>query len=617
MIKFRHLAAAAAVISMLWSCENPVTPEQDDNGETISDIELSVSADKITYNPDEPDGNSFTVTSNVPWTANSDTGELIFSPYEGQAGETVVTVTGMTAGKTGSITITTTKRFSGDSQKTATVSVTGSESSGESGETGKVIYEDNLDKATYSSSTVYIDQWDDYINATGEGAADVYYTGMTVSIRNNFTSKGYPGASGKNAFNLGGDGVTLTVHDISLSPGQEKLELTFGVVPPQNSTFTPGTTLKLHVDFDGGESLGNELDFSVKQYGTWYFATCSFGITGGTPSSLNFMLQSGANGVRIDDLKLTVTDYAAQTVEYSDEVRNAPWPELPETVKENRSYKYITHRSTTFRSGKEVRNYSACYDTVRHNPVWVAYPCHPVYREGGYARTEPDPWRPDPEMTLKEQSIIFGSDWAEWPWNGASSATDGFQYWQTMSDGSNFTRGHLLRSADRSGNGAEINIQTFYPTNIAPETWLYPDIHGQLEDLLTDEWTCNDTTYVVSGCWYGDNSWFTYDACSWDQTSENSKICRVPTHQFKVYLRTRNGNTGKTIAECSAEELMAIGFWLPQDVERQGTISGGNLADFARSVDEIEALIGGEFNFFPEAPASVTATYNLSDWGVN
>ena len=102
MIKFRHLAAAAAVISMLWSCENPVTPEQDDNGETISDIELSVSADKITYNPDEPDGNSFTVTSNVPWTANSDTGELIFSPYEGQAGETVVTVTGMTAGKTGS-----------------------------------------------------------------------------------------------------------------------------------------------------------------------------------------------------------------------------------------------------------------------------------------------------------------------------------------------------------------------------------------------------------------------------------------------------------------------------------------------------------------------------------
>ena len=62
---------------------------------------------------------------------------------------------------------------------------------------------------------------------------------------------------------------------------------------------------------------------------------------------------------------------------------------------------------------------------------------------------------------------------------------------------------------------------------------------------------------------------------------------------------------------------MAIGFWLPQDVERQGTISGGNLAYFARSVDEIEALIGGEFNFFPEAPASVTSAYNLADWGVN
>ena len=40
------------------------------------------------------------------------------------------------------------------------------------------------------------------------------------------------------------------------------------------------------------------------------------------------------------------------------------------------------------------------------------------------------------------------------------------------------------------------------------------------------------------------------------------------------------------------------------------------LSTFARSVDEIERLTGGEFEFFPEAPDKVTASYNLADWGL-
>ena len=214
-------------------------------------------------------------------------------------------------------------------------------------------------------------------------------------------------------------------------------------------------------------------------------------------------------------------------------------------------------------------------------------------------------------MTLSEQSIIFGQDYANWPY-----VEDLYQYWMQMPDGRNFTRGHLLRSDDRRGAGEEINIQTFYPTNRAPEELLYPDVHSELESLLTGSWTCSDTVYVVSGCYYGDDNWTTWDACSWDIKSDLSKECVVPTHIFKIYLRTKSGNTGRSVYDCSADELMAIGFWLPQDVNGEGERSGGNIADFAYSVDEIERLTGNEFEFFPEVPDEVTATYDLNDWGL-
>ena len=535
----------------------------------------------------------------------------VFGPEKGQAGETVVTVTDMTPGGTGKITVTTNKRFSSDTQKSVTVNVTSSEEEIVPPPAEVIIYKDNLDAATYSDA-VYIDQWDGYINAEGEGAADVYYTGQTVSIRNNFTSTGYPDASGKNAFNFGNNAdAHLVVHDIALKPGQECLELTFGVVPPQNSTFTPGSTMNLYVDFDGKSGRTNELDFEVQKYGTWYLATTSFRIEGGTPSTVNFIMKANASGVRVDDLKLTVAETASQTVEYGgSSAEGRPWAELPASLSANPDYKFIYHSTTTVSSNQEVRNYSACYDIRRHNPVWVAYPCHPIYREG-YGRTDPDPWQPDPEMTLSEQSIIFGQDYANWPY-----VEDLYQYWMQMPDSRNFTRGHLLRSDDRRGAGEEINIQTFYPTNIAPEELLYPDVHTDLESLLTGSWTCSDTVYVVSGCYYGDDSWTTWDACSWDIKSDLSKECVVPTHIFKIYLRTKSGNTGRSVYDCSADELMAIGFWLPQDVNGEGERSGGNVADFAYSVDDIERLTGNEFEFFPEVPDEVTAAYNPNDWGL-
>ena len=78
-------------------------------------------------------------------------------------------------------------------------------------------------------------------------------------------------------------------------------------------------------------------------------------------------------------------------------------------------------------------------------------------------------------------------------------------YWSPMPSGKTVTKGHLMRSAERGcgnkNNPIDLNIQTFYPTNIAPERYLNEtssDSHwDMIEQLLPDKWRCNDTLYVV------------------------------------------------------------------------------------------------------------------------
>ena len=297
--------------------------------------------------------------------------------------------------------------------------------------------------------------------------------------------------------------------------------------------------------------------------------------------------------------------------------------ERPTTVIANADYKYVDHRGTTYKSRKNVRNYEACYDIRRHNPMWVAYPCHQIYWEGGYTRPVKDPWRPDPSFSEDEQSIIYASDWNNWPWSSTDGKpTDKYIYWSPMPSGKTVTKGHLMRSAERGcgnkNNPIDLNIQTFYPTNIAPERYLNEtssDSHwDMIEQLLPDKWRCNDTLYVVVGCYYGDNSWILQDACDWGRTSSVSKDCLMPTARYKLVLRTKNGNTGKPIWECSADEVMAIGFWFPQSFTGEKLSSLPPLADYIYSVSEIEKKIGGEFSFFPLAPTEAKKKYNINDW---
>lgn len=312
-----------------------------------------------------------------------------------------------------------------------------------------------------------------------------------------------------------------------------------------------------------------------------------------------------------------------------------PYFEYPQTLKPSDDYVYGTLRGTTYSSRKNVRNYSYCYDVRRHNPMWVAYPCHNIYWEGGYIRPNPDPWRPNPDLTEQQQSVIYASDWNNWPWSSSSNKpVDTYNYW-TYTNASNvmLSKGHMMRSAERGAGRSNVlfgmNEQSFYPTNINPERDRYVEVpNGSskfnlshwaiVEYVLSNDWRCSDTLYVVVGCWYDKDQHEAIDASNWGKRSSKSKVCKVSAARYKAILRTKKGNTGKRISECSADELMAIAFWFPQCFDPGSYMNKKDyiepLSNAVLSVAELEEKIGGDFSFFPDAPEKTKESFNISDW---
>lgn len=344
---------------------------------------------------------------------------------------------------------------------------------------------------------------------------------------------------------------------------------------------------------------------------------------------------------------ITVTRAAGENPDPDPDPTPVPayrFPELPSNwvaptgstaaLKDDRAF--FTHWSKSVKSKKTVRNYSYCYDTRRHNPVWVAYPLHPVYREGGTGRTDPDPWAPDPALDERYQSKIYKHD------GEGDGIYDGYQFWgntllKSLGKGGYWSKGHLCMSSERGGKDAELNIQTFHPTNIAPQSsaaasdfatvWSYVEtLFSGTNDYKNTDFTADDgsqninivadTLFLVAGCYYEHDDWADYDASNYNETpptSGLSKKCIMPTHQFKIALRTKKGNTGKRIADCTADELQAIGFWIEAFPTVSGTSATAELNRRVVPVSFIEEKMGIEF--FPDVPASVKASYNSADWG--
>lgn len=252
--------------------------------------------------------------------------------------------------------------------------------------------------------------------------------------------------------------------------------------------------------------------------------------------------------------------------------RYTGWAELPAVDPASEEEFLAAHFCAGLPGG---RNYSTCYDVEGRIGMWSAFPLHECYR-GSQTRT--DKWAYDPEVPQSIQPSLT---------NGSYQPQSGY------------SRGHLLASEDRTVNYAA-NVQTFYVTNVAPQ-WQNSFNSGVWSSLEADCWNniCADTLYVVSGVWG------VHETSK--VTDKAGKPCRVPSHFFRVLLRSKAGDTGLPVWELPAEELQCVGFWFENCAYPKGKASE-NLV----SVAEIERQTG--MRFFVNVPNAPKERFDAGEW---
>ena len=271
------------------------------------------------------------------------------------------------------------------------------------------------------------------------------------------------------------------------------------------------------------------------------------------------------------------------------------WYELPSEVDsngdgrdDNNSTLYYAHHlcaggeKNAQKSGA-ARNYSVCFSSEHHCPVWVAAPRHDMYR-GSSGRT--DSYGKDPDIPADIQ-------------------------YSSKQTGGGCNKGHMVGSAERTSSSAT-NKQVFYYTNIAPQ---YSDTFNtgggawnNLEDHI-DGLVCADTLYEVVGCY------FEQYTDKYGNTGKPAKISfggrndvSRPTMFYYALLRTKSGNTGKSVKDCSASELQCAAFVICHEQSKGHKPESRDII----SIEELEALTG--FSYFDNVPNAPKSVVVPSDW---
>ena len=236
--------------------------------------------------------------------------------------------------------------------------------------------------------------------------------------------------------------------------------------------------------------------------------------------------------------------------------------------------------------GNTARNYTVCFSAEHHCPVWVAAPRHDMY-VGDSGRT--NAYREDPDV----------------PSN--------IQYYSSKTGGG-CNKGHMLGSAERTSSTAT-NRDVFYYTNIAPQLSSGFNTGGGgwniLEDYV-DTQVCADTLYEVLGCYFEKYT----DAYGWTVSPSTITFggrndVSMPTMFYYVLLRTKKGNTGKALKDCSADEMMCVAFVRSHTNSLKGQkVTSRELM----SVADLEKITG--VTYFPNVPNAPKKTFKASDWGL-
>lgn len=589
-----------------------------DNSSDTDDYAVVESA-TLVFNETDPSLNKIKVRANAAWEVfwTPGTADVTVNPASG-SGDGAFLVTDMPAGTTVRISVRTASGRVAAPYVTVTRAAADDDDPDDDNDDDDPGDDDPPQTALFlldfgnGSGGVWADTDDSWKTQTGSGAASVSYDMYRMRINNDSHGSAgkYSGASGAAYAKIytDGDPGHFTIRDITLPSGERDYTLTFGTIFPEGD-------MDLEVSADGVS--WKPLTYKgASTYNSWTRASVGFTLSEAVPHlSIRYSVTGVQRqyGLNFDDVTL-LSGGGGQAVDLS-APREYRWAELPATPDDMTGKKIHTFWAATVTSKQYLRNYTYCYDTGRHCPLWVAHPQHECYQEGGYTRPEPDPWAADPNMTQEEQAII-------WIWPGDNRD----KYVVSEAPLYRWGRGHMLASGYRgcgdASNPAELNVQTFYSCNIAPQGGeVFSTLWQQAEWRIQDYYVCADTLYCVSGAYFGDNAIDAYDG-SWinNNTQQRgsiaeSKPCVVPTHYYKLLLRTRNGNTGKPVQECGADELIAVGFWFENG---DGTDDSGAATPtlderYMKPVAWIEQQTG--FTFFPEVPEAVKQRYDPADWG--
>ena len=256
----------------------------------------------------------------------------------------------------------------------------------------------------------------------------------------------------------------------------------------------------------------------------------------------------------------------------------AAWPELPKMRQTDEEY-VVSH------TVGDRRNYTVCYSSEHRSPVWVAAPVHRSYT-GSVKRV--DNYDFDPSLPVNIQPRL------------ARSYGD-------------YTRGHMLGSAERTVS-RELNNQTFYVTNIAPQLRDgFNERGGAWNNLeaFVDRQICADTLYVVTGAIYErftDSDGTIIEPRTTTNKNDGERV-GVPTAYYKALLRTKSGRTGRAVGECRASELKCAAFIVGH---RSASGRKPSAKDMI-SIKELERLTGVDFFAGVNAPEN---TARAEDWGL-
>ena len=397
------------------------------------------------------------------------------------------------------------------------------------------------------------------------------------------------------------------------SPYKSNAELNSLIVSAQASTIS-GTTV-------GDPMLTWEL--KITDGNDYCTAVTKVGFVGS-----NFSIKFDANDndyERIARATITFSDGFTKSFEMRQLVAtenpnyDRAWAEQP-AYQQGSSLLHKTYY-TTLNDNRRVRNFSICYDTDKICSRWVAYPAHNVYTSGrdyevgGTTAGRTNAWAFDDAVTKYKAS----SNWST-AYEIVSTYRSDIDTYDTYTNpiipqskqanivGSNgfgygYARGHMLPSADRY-NTWNTNAQTCYATNIMVQDYDFNSASwGTLENKVRTK-VCADTLYVVVGTLFENST----------KINKSGRNISVPSHCFKLLLRTKSGNSKKNIADVkSADELMCIGFIF----ENKATGANTDLKNAAVSVAEIERRSG--FKFYQNLDASIAdkvkSQNNFSAWG--